>query len=220
MSITDKSSKRYSREVPYTVTTITNEHIITLDALCVKLNTDLDSGMQDRVAKNILRVTGKNKFERPKRRFALEFSGGFTMKRQKFTKSEWKRIFGHQIPDEVTVIRDSKRKRISGKHLVQGDVIELQRNDIVPADIRIIHSDNVIADNRIITGNCQEMRTHEGMSNDCLRSPNMAFACTRILSGYCIGIVLRTGEETVFGTLKNFAEKVKIEKARRKNSFE
>ena len=218
-SIDDGSSKRYSREEPFTVTTITNEHIISLDVLCARLNTNLESGMQDRVAKSILRVAGKNKFERPKRRFALEFSG-FTLKRQKFSKSEWKRIFGHQIPDEVVVLRDSKRKAISGKHLVRGDVIELRQNDIVPADIRIIDSVDVIADNRIITGNCQETRSHKGMSNDCLRSPNMAFACTRILSGYCVGVVLRTGEETVFGTLKNFAEKVKIEKARRKNSFD
>jgi len=211
--------KKYSQESPFIVTSITTEHIICLDSLCNKLNTNVERGMADRVAKNMLRVAGKNQFHRPKRRFSLDFSG-FTLKRQKFSKSEWKRIFGHQIPEAVTVIRDGKPREISGKHLVRGDIVELHQNDIVPADIRLIDSCDVSVDNRIITGNQNEARTHQSMSNDCLLSNNMVFACTRIITGHCFGIVLRTGEETVFGTLKNFAEKVKVEKANRKYSFE
>uniref|UniRef100_A0A7M5V1J5 Uncharacterized protein n=1 Tax=Clytia hemisphaerica TaxID=252671 RepID=A0A7M5V1J5_9CNID len=219
LDLGERSKKTSRGDSPIVLTTITNEHIIPLDVLCERLGTNMDSGMSDNDAKHKLRIIGKNKFERPKRRFMFDFNG-FKVQRQDFSKSEWKRIFGHQIPDEVTVYRDSKRKQISGKHLVRGDIIELQKNDIVPADIRIIESCDVIVDNRIITGDFHEVRNHNDMSNDCLRSPNMVFACTRILTGSCLGIVLRTGEETVFGTLKNFAEKVKIEKARRKHSFE
>ena len=206
-------------QAPLLLTSITNEHVISTEQLCAQLKTNTKEGIKDEIAKEMLRIAGKNQFERPKRRFMLNFSG-FHIKRQKFSKSEWKRIFGQQIPNEVTVIRNNKHKQINGKQLVQGDIIELRKNDIVPADVRIIDSYDVFVDNRIITGNYAEPRSHEQICHDYLVSPNMVFACTRILSGVCTGIVLRTGEDTVFGTLKNFAEKVKVEKARRKHSVE
>lgn len=208
---------------PFELTSIKDEHLIQLDALCTRLNTDLQNGMADVKAKNILRATGKNELHRPKKRFSFDFTGYLGTSRQNFSRSEWKRLFGHQIPNDVTVIRDGEIKHVSGKRLVVGDLVELNERDIVPADIRIISSDgNVIVDNRLITGKPLEPRNHreEHITQDVLLTPNMVFACTQILGGSCIGIVLRTGEDTVFGKLTHFAQKVKIEKEQRKHSLQ
>ena len=204
---------------PLSLTTITNEHLLHLDLLCQKFETNLVRGLKASQVKRILKENGKNKFVRPKTTFSLDFSGLIeksASKDGKFTKSEWKRVFGQQLPNEVSVVRDGTRKGVIAKNIVVGDLIELETNDIVPADVRLIWSNKLVVDNRLITGKCYETRTHSTQEahEDPLLSPNMIFACTRILSGDCIGIVLKTGEETVFGTLKNFATKVKIEKSR------
>lgn len=212
---------------PLKLTSITNEHMVPINLLCQQLNTNVIRGMSDKHAKCILKEKGKNKFLQPRRPRSTElkefFRSSSTEKYDSFSKSEWKRLFGNQLPSDVTVIRDGVRKGILCKHLVAGDIVELKRNDIVPADIRIIYANDVIVDNRLITGRSRELRSHRlaSSSNDCLLSPNMIFACTKILQGECVGVVLRTGDETVFGTLKNYATKVKVAKdVLRKHSLE
>lgn len=201
------------------LTTITNEHLLNLEALCEMFETNLYRGLKVSYVKRILKENGKNKITRPKSLFTLDFGGLLernSSKKERFSRSEWKRVFGQQLPNEVTVIRDGARKGVVAKNIVVGDLIVLETNDVVPADVRLIWSKDLIVDNRLITGNRYELRTHEldKAKNDALLSPNMIFACTRILAGECIGIALRTGEDTVFGTLKHFATKVKIEKRR------
>ena len=124
----------------------------------------------------------------------------------------------------MVVIRDSYQRNIYAKHLVVGDTVLLGHGDIVPADLRMLYGENIFVDNRLITGNrCEERSLLDDFANqDCLLSSNMLFACTRILSGHCVAIALKTGENTVFGTLKNFARKVKISatKTKRKSSTE
>ena len=212
-----------SSATPLALTTITNEHQLHLDLLCQKFETSLVRGLKASQVERILKENGKNKYTRPKRTFSMGFSGLMeknSSKKEKFTKAEWKRIFGQQLPGEVSVIRDGVRKDVSAKYIVIGDLIELETNDIVPADIRLVWAKNVVVDNRLITGNGYEGRTHllHEAKEDPLLSPNMLFACTRIISGDCIGIALKTGEDTVFGTLKYFATKVNIHKVRTPSS--
>ena len=179
--------------------------------------------MDDKKVKNILKENGKNKFNPPRKQSIVKNLISNASTKDKFSKAEWKKIFGQRIAEEVTVIRDGVKKQIYGKHIVKGDLITLNANDSVPADIRLICSSNdVTVDNRIITGKKCESREHRvtEFTNDCLLSTNMIFACTKILSGQCIGVVLRTGEDTVFGTLKNYATKVKVQRSNRRNSVE
>ena len=158
----------------FLLTTITNEHTISLDELCDQLKTNKIHGIKETQAKTLRKENGYNKFEPPRRNFISEFRERFTgrqLKREKsFSKSEWKKLFGDQLPPHVTVIRDGVRKEILCKHIVIGDLIELKRNDVVPADIRLSDSHNVVVDNRLITGQTCEPRTHRLIHalNDCL----------------------------------------------------
>ena len=202
------------RRVPVSLTTITDEHIIPINVLCRRFHTNTTRGLGNDQVKRMLKERGKNSFKKPKRKLSQSLAETFFRSYEgKFTTSEWNRLVAQQIPKEVSVVREGKRKIILGKNLVVGDLILLEKSDIVPADIRLIGSKEVKVDNRIITGNTSETRTHNisEATEDCLLSPNMVFSCTKIVVGKCVGIVLRTGEGTVFGTLKNFATKVKVE---------
>ena len=198
------------------LTSITDEHLLSLDLLCSHFKTNIVSGLKDSQVKKILRKCGQNKYQPPKKIFFLDFSGSKERKEKHeiFSKAEWKRIFGQHLPGKVKVIRNGKRVNREAKHIVVGDLIDLDTNDVVPADIRLIWTKHLMVDNCLITGNNCEKRTHylNDATEDPILSPNMIFACTRIISGHCLGIALRTGEDTVFGTLKNFAQKVKVRK--------
>lgn len=199
------------------LTSIADEHTIPINLLCQRLGTSITRGLTESQVKCMLKERGgKNLFKTPKRKvlFGLAERLYGSSKDEKFTKSEWDRLVAQRIPRQVTVIREGQRKTVLGKNIVVGDLVVLDQMDVVPADIRLIASKNVVVDNSLITGITQEFRTHDvSLANeDCLLSPNMIFSCTRIIHGKCIGVVLRTGEGTVFGTLKNFATKVKFEK--------
>ena len=195
-----------------TLTTITDEHLIPLHKLCKRLDTKLDAGLSRKHWCHI----GDNSFETPSHKIASSLIEKLSpsSRRKKFTKSEWERLVADRIPIEVCVIREGKRTRILGKNLVVGDIVVLGRNDIVPADIRLTYSQDLLIDNRLITGKQAEHRTHDATSPDCLLSPNMVFSCTNVLQGKCAGVVLRTGEDTVFGALKNFAKRVRFSAVR------
>ena len=203
------SLKREAKVHTNSLTAITDEHIIPLVQLCQRLQTNSVDGMTESDVKQILKKEGKNKINRPKRPLSTEVKDIFNGQKQ-FTKAEWNRIFGKHIPETAIVVRDGEEKEIAGEDIVVGDLVHLEEQDIVPADIRLKLSADVVVDNRLITGQARESRTHEvkEATRDYLISPNIVFAGTKILHGHCVGIVLKTGENTVFAALKNHARKV------------
>lgn len=54
--------------------------------------------------------------------------------------------------DEASVIRNGRKFRIASRNLVPGDVVEINYNERVPADIRIISSMQLMVNNEILTG--------------------------------------------------------------------
>ena len=194
------------------LTTITDEHMLPIHTLCKSFHTNQIRGLSCMQAKAILKESGKNTFQPPATSIRYSFRGkmGSTCG-GKFTKAEWQRLVGERIPLEVCVVRDGQKRWISGKKLVPGDVVVLKKQDFVPADIRIFNSNELIVDNRLINGNRAQVKMHGVYCEDSLLSPNMLFCCTKIVEGSCVGVVLRTGEDTVFGALKNYATRVRFD---------
>ncbi len=56
------------------------------------------------------------------------------------------------------VIRDGDRKRIAGREVVRGDVVVLNEGDRVPADARLIRSDDLQTDESLLTGESVPVR--------------------------------------------------------------
>ncbi len=109
------------------------------------------------------------------------------------------------IRPQVIVIRSGKQAIRENSQLVPGDILVIQPGDILSADVRIIKSDNLVLDESTLTG---ESSTVNKISNelpsaasDIYHATNCAFAGTTVVSGSGHGIVIGTGNNTVFGSV-------------------
>ncbi|MEM4272688.1 MAG: cation-transporting P-type ATPase, partial [Candidatus Bilamarchaeaceae archaeon] len=58
----------------------------------------------------------------------------------------------------ASVIRNGEKMQIDSRELVPGDIVTIGLGDIVPADIRLIHAQNLILDESTITGESREVK--------------------------------------------------------------
>lgn len=201
---------------------ITNEHIMKLEELCSVLQTDCFEGLNENHAKQLLKSHGYNIYSKPKQPRSGSFRKRiFPGKKSKdqWSKHDWNRVFNTHVDDLYTVIRSGVKQLVKRSHLLPGDLCMLEGWQIVPADMRVIsYEGELVVDNRIVTGNTQELKSNSPTSHDFLLSQNVLFACTELLSGTCEAIILRTGNDTVFSELIQFAQKVKLVNNRGKRS--
>ncbi len=110
----------------------------------------------------------------------------------------------NQIRHQTYVRRENILISIDVADLVPGDVIELALGQVVPADIRIVHQDDLECDESIITGeSAPRSKTAEPLSD--LRTVSDLSSCalmgTVVSHGHGSGIVVATGQSTAFGRI-------------------
>lgn len=109
--------------------------------------------------------------------------------------------FKNFIPPETIVIRDGVQGKLNAKDLVPGDVIIIEFGKRIPADIRILESNEMKVDNSSLTGESLLLIR----SIDCtspgnpLETKNLAFFGTLCKEGSGKGVVIFTGDNTVIG---------------------
>ncbi|XP_047135373.1 sodium/potassium-transporting ATPase subunit alpha-1-like isoform X1 [Hydra vulgaris] len=195
------------------------EHLSDLSDLIKLLNTHIEYGLDEKFANRLLNLGGKNKVTLPSKVAisALEYSWSKFVKRvvtePKWTQNQWDTLVNSKIKNIYKVIRNKKICYISGWCLVRGDLILLQRGDFVPADIRVISCDcRLVVNNLIATKHSLEIKSHQSTSINFLKTENILLANTQIVMGSCRGLVLQTGNRTVFSGLvkqaQNFQFKV------------
>ncbi|MGI5920281.1 MAG: calcium-translocating P-type ATPase, SERCA-type [Syntrophomonadaceae bacterium] len=103
------------------------------------------------------------------------------------------------------VIREGKRIKIPSEELVPGDIVLLEAGDKVPADIRLIESFALEADEASLTGESVpvEKDAYRQLSENTLlaEQSNMVFMGTTITRGRGKGIAVATGMNTVMGEI-------------------
>lgn len=60
--------------------------------------------------------------------------------------------FKNFLPENCTVIRDGVKKEILALKLVPGDIVEIKQGQKIPADLRVLFSNNMKVDNSSLTG--------------------------------------------------------------------
>lgn len=121
------------------------------------------------------------------------------------------------------VIRDGRLVPLDAELLVPGDMVFLQGGDKVPADIRLIKSDNLQIQEAVLTGESQsvEKDIHPVSPGTPLAERKcMAYAGTYITKGQGSGIVVGTGDNTQIGhisTLLHTVEEAETPLLRRMN---
>lgn len=108
------------------------------------------------------------------------------------------------LTSEATVYRDCLRKDIPSLELAIGDVVFLEAGDNIPADLRIVESDNLRVQESSLTGETDSIdKTVEKLENPVplAERSNMAFASTSVTNGSGKGVVIATGEHTELGKI-------------------
>lgn len=105
------------------------------------------------------------------------------------------------------VLRNGIRGDIKSEELVVGDIVVLKKNQLVPADIRVIESEELKVNEKNITGEdfiSEKYETMiEGAVNSLSELKNIVFKGSTVVHGDGLGIVVATGATTQLG--KNMA---------------
>lgn len=104
----------------------------------------------------------------------------------------------------VQVKRDRVKKIINSNLLVPGDIVYLESGGKVPADIRILKQNNLMANESLLTGESNAVKKITGVIKKEIplsERENMLFAGSMITSGRGLGIVAETGLKTELGKI-------------------
>jgi Ca2+-transporting ATPase len=104
----------------------------------------------------------------------------------------------------VLVLRNEKSLHIDSEYLVPGDVIILNEGQKIPADCRIIHTENLRCDEALLTGESKPVSKqvhHLNSEKELYEQTNMLFQGTFVVSGTAKALVIATGNSTEFGQL-------------------
>jgi len=103
--------------------------------------------------------------------------------------------------------------------VVVGDIVHLAAGDMVPADVRIIQAKDMFVSQAVLTGESLAVEKLPGAAKtsfgDLTEAQNLAFMGTDVVSGSAIGVVVVTGDDTIFGEM---AKSVNVKPV--KTSFE
>ncbi|WP_407892743.1 HAD-IC family P-type ATPase [Lacticaseibacillus sp. N501-2] len=108
------------------------------------------------------------------------------------------------LAHNATVYRDGQRIDVPAEELVVGDVVFLEAGDNVPADLRIIDSDNLMMQEAVLTGETNSVaKSPDALPSDTplAEQANMAFSSTAVASGSGLGLVIATGADSELGKI-------------------
>ncbi|KAG6357049.1 hypothetical protein INS49_014925 [Diaporthe citri] len=116
------------------------------------------------------------------------------------------------LPDECRALRDGAQVALPASELVPGDVLLVGAGNKLPADIRFIKvSSDTKFDRSILTGESVPLAaTVDSTDPNYLETKNIGLQGTHCVSGSCTGVVVSTGNKTVFGKIAKLTNEPKV----------
>ncbi|AGM25320.1 magnesium-translocating P-type ATPase [Spiroplasma chrysopicola] len=92
---------------------------------------------------------------------------------------------------------------MSANELVPGDLIHLATGDVIPADVRVILSNNLLINQSSLTGESLPVQKQDlyQETNNFIDFENICLMGTTVVSGNALGVVVATGENTYFSSI-------------------
>ncbi|WP_407079080.1 magnesium-translocating P-type ATPase [Candidatus Williamhamiltonella defendens] len=154
--------------------------------------------------------------------FIMVILSGFLRFCQEYRTNKAAETLKSMVRTTATVLRRSDRngqgvkKEVSIQDLVPGDMIYLSAGDMVPADVRLIHSRDLFISQAILTGESIPIEKYDALScitqksnavntdneNQLLELSNICLMGTNVASGTATAVVVATGDKTYFGSLE------------------
>ncbi len=116
---------------------------------------------------------------------------------------------------KAVVIRDGEKQEINLHELVVGDIVQLYAGLYVPADMRVLESTNLSANQVVFTGESVAVTKDVEPSDTELpfERSSMVFTGTTIGSGLGLGVVTAVGPDTEFAKIANSLASIEKEKS-------
>ncbi len=109
------------------------------------------------------------------------------------------------VSTSTTVLRDDKKKEISLKDLVPGDIVLISAGDMVPADVRLLSAKDLHVNQATLTGESLPVEKSGVQVVDPSQNPfemsSICFLGSNVEIGSATAIVVSTGANTYFGSL-------------------
>lgn len=122
---------------------------------------------------------------------------------QDWSTSRVMKSIKNMLPSETLVIRDGQVQKIPATDLVVGDLVQINMGSKVPSDLRLVEvTSDMKFDRSILTGeNAPVTATVEATDDNYLETQNIALLGTHCTNGSGKGVVVATGDKTVFGKI-------------------
>ena len=106
-----------------------------------------------------------------------------------------------------TVVRGGEESQVESRDLVRGDIVKLGTGDVVPADIRVITSNDFRVNEMLLTGEPEDVaksskvKPQQPGQAEKLTAENMAYSSCNVKAGAAVGVVVAIGMSTRVGTI-------------------
>ncbi len=117
------------------------------------------------------------------------------------------------MTSEATVLRASKKQRVSSAELVPGDIVFLQSGDKVPADLRLLVCRELQIDESTLTGESVPIEKHvKAIDRDTVLADrrNMVYSTTLVTYGTATGVVVGIGDNTEIGRISELISSAEV----------
>lgn len=137
---------------------------------------------------------------------------------QEFTAAQKANALKQAIKTYATVLRDGEKIKLDSPYVTMSDIVLLESGDKVPADIRLIESNNLSVNESLLTGESIDVKKDANFITEDEELPlgdrqNMLYAGSYISKGRAIGIVTAIGPQTEVGGIALLLARSKSAKA-------
>ncbi|KAK4645784.1 hypothetical protein QC761_204620 [Podospora bellae-mahoneyi] len=117
----------------------------------------------------------------------------------------------NMIPEECLLIREGVQVSAMAADIVPGDVLLVKAGNKLPADVRFVQvSSDAKFDRSILTGESVPLAaTVDATDKNYLETKNIGLQGTHCSFGTCTGVVVATGNKTVFGRIAKLTNEPK-----------
>lgn len=124
---------------------------------------------------------------------------------QEYQSNKAMELLQSYLRSTVTVYRAGTELDIMIDQLVMGDIIDLKAGDIVPADCRLIESENLIVNQASLTGESAPINKSHELHQQKITGLHDAYTCcfagTIVVDGSATAVVFATGSHTELGNI-------------------
>ncbi len=117
------------------------------------------------------------------------------------------------LAPRAVALRDGARATLAAEELVPGDIVVLEAGDKVPADLRLIETAGLAAEEAILTGESVPVRKSTGpvaADADLGDRSSMVFSGTLVSEGTAKGVVTATGVHSEIGRIGGLMATVEV----------